>query len=418
MAIVGKVDEKMFSYKRYLRGQISAPLLLRMGDNFWSALGVEDGFDRLYIISQIEKFCHLFGLNDVLMMPTVSPNESQPQQNPNPLTRMMALPQHQIHRTLSASPTGTTMMSTSFVPHAAMAVAGVSSHQYSHHHNLPYPRPPPAQLPPLGQDVSDIGGNMAMAGVHAHANIVAERMGKKRKATDDRGVKKRLAQEQKEEAFSRAAELLNCNHVPIGIVEGPSASFSSMSPPDATMFAEPGKRKKQKKRSSIIVSTAEELDTIVTNAQNLFDKYTQIARNHNQRVTWQTVSSEIGINVKVREKYARYHVRAKARGFNFKTHGHVKIKDYPEIFMHPLAGSSGNDETAASNVEDDSGNEKSSDAPTANEKSSNAQTAEVVAVVNTDVRSKNGPNNGVQLGDSKPPAQEQLAQHQTHQKKS
>lgn len=47
------------------------------------------------------------------------------------------------------------------------------------------------------------------------------------------------------------------------------------------------------------------------------------------------MAKELGIHVKVREKYARMHSRAEQRGFDWVKQGHLKIKDHPEIFMEP-----------------------------------------------------------------------------------
>lgn len=94
---------------------------------------------------------------------------------------------------------------------------------------------------------------------------------------------------------------------------------------------------KKRQRSAIVVSTASDLDRIVTHSQNLWAKYNAIAKEHNQRVNWITVAKELGIHVKVREKYARMHSRACQRNFDFVASGHLKIKDHPEIFQEPTA---------------------------------------------------------------------------------
>lgn len=89
----------------------------------------------------------------------------------------------------------------------------------------------------------------------------------------------------------------------------------------------PQQSKDEKKtRSRIVVSTANDLHQIVTHSKNLWAKYNAIAKEHNQKVNWITVAKELGIHVKVREKYARMHARAEARGFDFATCGHYKIK--------------------------------------------------------------------------------------------
>ena len=94
---------------------------------------------------------------------------------------------------------------------------------------------------------------------------------------------------------------------------------------------------RKKSRSAIVVSTANDLHQIVTHSKNLWTKYNAIAKEHNQKVNWATVAKELGIHVKVREKYARMYARAEQRGFDFNTCGHFKIKDHPGIFLEPLA---------------------------------------------------------------------------------
>ena len=104
-----------------------------------------------------------------------------------------------------------------------------------------------------------------------------------------------------------------------------------MRPPPEPVAAAPSK----KPRSAIVVSTAADLHQIVTHSKNLWAKYNAIAKEHNQKVNWITVAKELGIHVKVREKYARMHSRAEQRGFDWVKYGHWKIKDHPEIFIEP-----------------------------------------------------------------------------------
>jgi len=91
----------------------------------------------------------------------------------------------------------------------------------------------------------------------------------------------------------------------------------------------------KKPRSAIVVSTARDLNQIVTHSKNLWAKYNAIAKEHNQKVNWTTVAKELGIHVKVREKYARMHSRAEQRGFDWVKFADWKIKDHPEIFLEP-----------------------------------------------------------------------------------
>jgi len=170
--------------------------------------------------------------------------------------------------------------------------------------------------------------------------------------------RERLAQEQKEAALRRAAELVASNRVPIEITRAGafrSRSRNKQPPPplpgmvvakeaagepvaNGSKRAAPeiaSKVPKKRRRSAIVVSTASDLDRIVTHSQNLWAKYNAIAKEHNQRVNWITVAKELGIHVKVREKYARMHSRACQRNFDFVRNGHWKIKDHPEIFQEP-----------------------------------------------------------------------------------
>jgi hypothetical protein len=156
-------------------------------------------------------------------------------------------------------------------------------------------------------------------------------------------------QRQKEAALQRAAALVQSTRVPFEITRGVAKPAANQEvdnaplPPDASVMpssmASPDQPPPKKSRSSIIISTASDLDQIVTHSNNLWAKYNAIAKEHNQRVNWVVVAKELGIHVKVREKYARMHSRAMARGFDFKNWGHYRIKDYPQYFTDPLGPS-------------------------------------------------------------------------------
>jgi hypothetical protein len=191
---------------------------------------------------------------------------------------------------------------------------------------------------------------------------------RRRKKLEIRMQRERFAQEQKEAALKRAAELVRSNRVPIEITRGAAAAkvmrHSSLSyfgkNCSLTLFfftffqaaanaavaavsgislpmTEPDDCTPKKNRSSIVVSTAMDLHQIVTHSKNLWTKYNAIAKEHNQKVNWITVARELGIHVKVREKYQRMHTRAEQRGFDWQKNGHWKIKDYPHIFLEPTA---------------------------------------------------------------------------------
>ena len=97
--LVSQVDEKFLNFKSYLNGQLSSQLLCRLSIladendsngqqdtanqtkplDFWATLGIEDEFDRNYIVAQIEKFCLLYsvrGKNSFLEEDSLSENQA------------------------------------------------------------------------------------------------------------------------------------------------------------------------------------------------------------------------------------------------------------------------------------------------------------------------------------------------------
>jgi len=60
-----------------------------------------------------------------------------------------------------------------------------------------------------------------------------------------------------------------------------------------------GVHKRINRRSHIIVSTAKDLDLVIQEAEALFSKHCEAAKTTGQRVSWQIVASEMGLNVKV-----------------------------------------------------------------------------------------------------------------------
>ena len=159
----------------------------------------------------------------------------------------------------------------------------------------------------------------------------ASREDRRLKKLEGRMERERFAQQQKEAALKRAAELVTSNRVPIEITRGAAAAKAAQAKIDAHSPSQKPAPTTTKKRSAVVVSTAADLHQIVTHSKNLYAKYNAIAKEHNQKVNWITVSRELGIHVKVREKYARMHSRAEQRGFDWESNGHWKIKDHPEV---------------------------------------------------------------------------------------
>lgn len=77
-ALVDSVDEKFLVYKSYLKGMMSPQLLCRLSVphakdssvdgsastpvDFWGILGIDDEFDKAYIIAQIERFASFYNI--------------------------------------------------------------------------------------------------------------------------------------------------------------------------------------------------------------------------------------------------------------------------------------------------------------------------------------------------------------------
>jgi hypothetical protein len=170
-----------------------------------------------------------------------------------------------------------------------------------------------------------------------HADREASREERRRQKLEIRIERNRFARQQKEAAMRRAAELVASNRVPIEITRGVAAAKAAEAKikAETNTIPEPIPEHPAKTRSAIVVSTANDLNQIVTHAKNLYAKYSAIAREHNQRVSWGTIARDLGIHVKVRQKYSRMHSRAEQRNFDWQRNGHWKIKDHPEIFLEP-----------------------------------------------------------------------------------
>jgi hypothetical protein len=114
----------------------------------------------------------------------------------------------------------------------------------------------------------------------------ASREEKKRRKFVRRIEREHFAQEQKEAALKRAAELVASNRVPIEITRGVAAAKAAEAhiqaiTPQSQQLVEPAPLP-NKKRSAVVVSSALDLHRIVTHSKNLWAKYNAIAKEHNQ----------------------------------------------------------------------------------------------------------------------------------------
>lgn len=340
--LVETADAKFIDYKPFLKGMLTSQLLCRLSIpptnklfedgttsnsiDFWFILGIVDEFDRAYVISQIERFCALYSIRAI----------SLEMGNEQHLDGIDAA-------SVAAAAAAGLSVSLGTEPYVdptatAAAAAAVGSRPRG------VKREQRRLLPDKKFDEFKTKEERAAQKANERVEREAHREDQKRRRLSIRMQRERFAKEQKEAAFKRAADLVSSNRVPIEITRGGAAAKAAQAAIQAQAPRLPVRQAQApvdvnvpqpRKRSAIVVSTAADLHEIVTLANNLYTKYSAIAKEHNQKVSWITVSRELGIHVKVREKYARMHARACQRGFAWERFGHWKIRTHPEIFTEP-----------------------------------------------------------------------------------
>ena len=359
-ATVEGADVRFLQYKPYLQGQLTSQLLCRLSVStrvegvgqviangalvpnlsfdFWKILGIEDEFDRAHVIANVERFCSLYNIrgDEQLSSAPASDNivglvsGTTGSASPN-------ITQDAAAAAAAAAIAGLGL--TGFNPLLASAALGAISSTDR--------RPETKVLRDQEREAKSIRKATEKAAK------AAEREEKRQRKLSIRKAREEYNTAQKDAALQRAAELVNSNRVPIEITRGAAAARTAATTniavvhpvlgaaydildnvPEAPSLQGPPK----KIRSNVVISSAADLDRIVTLANSLWAKYNAIAKQHNQKVNWNVVAKELGIHVKVREKYSRMHARAKARGFDFVNWGHYRIKDYPQYFLDPLIG--------------------------------------------------------------------------------
>jgi hypothetical protein len=367
--VVDASDHKFLEYKSYLKGELSPQLLCRLstpplkeddgappGVDFWGILGVQDEFDKSYIIAQVERFSALYNIRG-------SFDEDNFFEPMDPATVAAAAAAG-----MAVSPGGDLVpwagMDTSAATAAAAAAAAVAvethpskfhkkdMHQVSRAHRMAKDVEKALEVERkhstkkeqrrISQERKDQKSReretIAMTKAAERAAREATREERRQRKLEIRMAREKFQEEQKQAALKRAAELVRSNRVPLEITRGSAAAKAAANAAVAAsgvQMISSDDVPKDKHRSCITVSTASDLHQIVTHSKNLWTKYNAIAKEHNQKVNWTTVAKELGIHVKVREKYARMHSRAEQRGFDWEKDGNLKIKDYPHIFLEP-----------------------------------------------------------------------------------
>lgn len=359
-------DAKFMEYKPFLKGMLTSQLLCRLSlqwkeaaldgsqptIDFWRILGIEDEFDKSYIIAQVERFCILynvrgnpldddgiFGANDYGVSTdnglTVSPGGS-----------LVPLPPFMDPTAAAAAAAAAAAVSADMKYGSKKSSVGDMGDAHRlvkdtekameverrQNHKREQRR--------MAQERKDLKMRerelVAVGKAEERAVREASREERRRKKVEIREQREHYAKEQKEAALKRAEELVKSNRVPIEITRGAAAAKAAANAAlvagGASVSSEEDHTDlgSKKPRSAIVVSTAGDLHTvskgsgcdvpllgpmdlirvvgiaqICTHAKNLWAKYNAIAKEHNQKVNWITVAKELGIHVKVREKYSR-----------------------------------------------------------------------------------------------------------------
>jgi hypothetical protein len=361
MELVDATDAKFSDYKPYLKGQLSSQLLCRLSIppskesdtptvDFWGVCGIQDEFDKAYIIAQVERFCALYnvrgtnafedGVDAALFdehAATVAAAAAAA--NGNLMPYMNDATAAAVAAAAASDVSKLTKKQASEVSKAhRMAKDAEKALEQERRQNLKREQ----RRLSMERKEQKVREREAVAIRKSTERITREstREERRRKKLELRLQRDQFANEQKEAALKRAAELVASNRVPIEITRGSAAAKAAATAAlqhtivqQQQNASSPSASKKQ--RSAIVVSTASDLHQIVSHSKNLWAKYNAIAKEHNQKVNWITVAKELGIHVKVREKYARMHSRAEQRGFDWDKQGHWKIKDHPDIFLEP-----------------------------------------------------------------------------------
>ncbi|KAK1746336.1 hypothetical protein QTG54_002943 [Skeletonema marinoi] len=287
--IAAATDALLMSYKPYLGGQLSSQLLCRLSifgretfdfpwmegnsppsSDFWKIVGVEDDFDRAHIVGNIERFCSFYNICGG------NPNDSS--------------------------------ISAAFSPIAGDS-QGSDGAKDSNAMKIQQRRSKCA----LKEREKEA---FALRKAAEKAARVASREEKRQQKIEIKRQRAEMAKMQREVAFKKVAEVVQSARFPTEIIGGFESTAAA--PKIAPALAVPAAAMR-KNRSSIVISTASDLDQIVSYSNLLWEKYNAAAKEHNKRVKWIMVAKELGINVKVREKYARMHARAKMRGLTLST---------------------------------------------------------------------------------------------------
>lgn len=285
--LVETTDSKFLEYKPYMKGILSSQLLCRLSlqakegldgsqpqIDFWRILGIEDEFDKSYIIAQVERFNILYNVRG-----------NQLEDDPSGL---FATDLVTTDAGLAVSPG--TFAPLAYMDQAAAAAAWSAAADVSKIAKKPSPdvllkgkevegemdvehkQTFKAEQRRISQERKEQRARdrevLALRKAQERAAREASREERRRKKVEIREQREVFAKEQKEAALRRAEELVKSNRVPIEITRGAAAAKAAA---NAALVAggasvsseddnqQPGSKKP---RSAIVVSTAGDLHTV------------------------------------------------------------------------------------------------------------------------------------------------------------
>jgi hypothetical protein len=261
MVLVETADAKLIDYKPYLKGLLSSQLLCRLSIptpkeptidgtsqsnslDFWNILGIEDEFDKSFIVAQIERFCDLYNIRGV------SPDDD------GLFVSDFAATAEPLISVASASAGET-------AKRPPKEIEKPSDAERRHGQKREQRRLSVEKRERKARDREQ----QALRKAQERAVRESTREERRRKKLEIREQREKHLKDQKAAALRRAAELVSSNRVPIEITRGAAvakaaATTTATSPATVPMPAidESGARKKP--RSAIVVSTAGDLHSV------------------------------------------------------------------------------------------------------------------------------------------------------------
>ena len=263
--LVDSTDTKFMDYKPYLNGMLSSQLLCRLsipslslpsamkemglGDttcstqlDFWRILGVEDEFDKAYIIAQIERFCSLYNIRNFVLDEDPLFGGEYAGTDPGPLGDPSPYLDHPTASDATALPDlarlGSSKKTSGGDGGKAQRIAKETEKAMEMERRSSMKREQRRAVQERKEQKAREREAHAVRKAQERTAREATRQERKRKREELRREREIQVKEQKEAALRRAADLVASNRVPIEITRGAAAAAkvvaaSTMTPPSA-----------------------------------------------------------------------------------------------------------------------------------------------------------------------------------------